>query len=77
MDSAPKAPSTLEELFGAQGETRELIQLLGKRLSPVSNPTPKEPTDKAGVREGHIIAALDVQYGINRSIRTLIDELTI
>lgn len=77
MDASPSSPSTLQELFGAQGETMELISLLKKRLQPVSNPTPTESTDKALSQEGHIATALNIQYGVNRSLRNLIDELAI
>ncbi len=77
MDSAAGAPSTLEELLGIQGETRELLNLLRKRLSPVSNPSPSEATDKVAAEKGHIQTALGNQYELNRSIRNIIDELAI
>lgn len=78
MDSPTSPITLLDELLNTQGETRELIALLRKRLSPVSNTTPQDITEKStSVREGHISTAVGAQYEINRSIRNMIDELAV
>lgn len=81
MDTAPMKESTLNTLLSAQAETLETLNVLSKRLSPVSNVEPTaEASDKLAQnanREGHIETALNKQFQINSFIRKLINELAV
>lgn len=79
MEAVPSS-SLLVELLDVQGGTRELLDVLSKKLSVVSSSATVANDGKLakGVNEGtHLSTAVGNQYSINQEIRRLIDELVV
>ncbi len=77
-DYAVKAasPSPLAQLIDTQEKTKHLLQILGEKLAPVSNPHPVESRDRLSGGY-HIHTALATQNEINEAISYLIDTIVV
>lgn len=69
-------PSPLAQLIDTQEKTKHLLQILGEKLAPVSNPHPVEARDRLSGGY-HIHTALSQQGEINEAISYLIDTVVV
>jgi hypothetical protein len=69
-------PSPLAQLIDTQEKTKHLLQILGEKLAPVSNPHPVEARDRLNGGY-HIHTALSQQHEINEAIGYLIDTVVV
>ncbi len=72
----PASPSPLAQLIDTQEKTKHLLQVLGEKLQPVSNPRPVEAKDRLNGGY-HIQSALSQQHEINDAISYLIDTVVL
>lgn len=69
--------SPLSSLLDTQDKTKHLLQILGEKLSPVSNPHPVDKALANGDRGYHVETALYNQRDINDAISYLIDTVVL
>lgn len=69
-------PSPLNQLLETQEKTGALLNVLGEKLAPVSNPHPVDSKERLSGGY-HIATALHKQNEINEAISYLIDTLVV